>query len=349
MKHILLSLLLFCSVAASAQNEPTQGTTYFLPKTGLRFALLVEKTSYKPGDLAAYSEKYFKKRASTEAETSYRIVGQSLSTYALPDTAKRYTLVIDRKRSVLNVDLDENNILKAVNDKGRSYAEPTPFRAAPKTAHLNPQDYLTEDILSAGSRAKMAQLLAQEIYDIRDSRNLLTRGEAEFMPKDGEQLKLMLQQLSQQEQALTSMFLGTTTVDTVEQEVLFVPEKKTAKELLFRFSQKLGMVDKDDLAGTPYYISITDEHVIQPLKEAMPEEKVKKAKDDIGLNVNMPGRIRVEVLHNGRAGQTYHVQAAQFGRIESLSADLFGKKMLTQIVLNPINGNVESIKTQPID
>lgn len=347
MKQIFLLIALFCSLTAGAQTQPTQGTTYYLPKTGLRFSLLIEKTTYKPGDLAVYSEKYFKKRVATEPSTTYRIVGQSLSTYGLPDTTKQYTLTFDRKRSVLNAALDENNVLKAVNDKPRTYEKPAPFVAAPKRKAPSAQEYLTEDILSAGSRAKMAQLLAQEIYDIRDSRNLLTRGEAEFMPKDGAQLQIMLQQLTNQEQALSSMFTGTTEVDTVEQEVLFVPEKEVQKQLLFRFSKKLGMVDNDDLAGTPYYISVTDEHIIQPLKEAIPQEK--KSKEDIGLNVNIPGQIRVQLIHDGRTEGNYHVLAAQFGRLEALSAELFGKKMLTMIVLNPINGSVESIKTQPID
>lgn len=347
MKRLLLSIALLSSLSAGAE-VPVQGTSYYLPKTGLRFSLLVEKTTYKPGQLAAYSEKYFKVRPELSQKVSYRLVGQGLSTYAVADSAKHYTLTFDRKRSVLNAELDENGILKAVNAKGLSYKMPADFSPAPKQAKPNPNDYLTEDILNAGSHAKMAQLLAQEIYDIRDSRNMLTRGEAEFMPKDGAQLKLMLQQLNQQEEALTSLFTGTTEVDTVEQFIYFVPQKEVRNAVLFRFSKKLGLVDNDDLAGVPYYINIADEHIVQPLKEAMPESE-KKHKEDIGLNVNMPGRITVQLVHEGKALKTYHILAAQFGKVESLSAELFGKKMMTFITLNPINGNVESIKTEPIE
>ena len=45
------------------------------------------------------------------------------------------------------------------------------------------------------------------------------------MPKDGEQLKIMLAQLNTQERALTQAFEGTTVKDTTEQVVTIIPEK----------------------------------------------------------------------------------------------------------------------------
>ena len=62
---------------------------------------------------------------------------------------------------------------------------------------MNPRRYLTEEILAAGSTAKMAELTAREIYDLRENRSLLIKGQADFMPQDGQQLKLMLQQHNQ--------------------------------------------------------------------------------------------------------------------------------------------------------
>lgn len=54
----------------------------------------------------------------------------------------------------------------------------------------------------------MAELVAKEIYNIRESKNALVRGQADNMPKDGAQLKLMLDHLDEQEQAMTEMFSG---------------------------------------------------------------------------------------------------------------------------------------------
>ena len=74
-------------------------------------------------------------------------------------------------------------------------ALPERFVPAPKQPQPNPNDYMNEDILSAGSTAKMAELTAKDIYDIRESRNQLARGQADFMPKDGTQLRIMMENL----------------------------------------------------------------------------------------------------------------------------------------------------------
>jgi hypothetical protein len=63
----------------------------------------------------------------------------------------------------------------------------------------------------ANSTAKMAELVAKEIYSIRESKNALLRGQADNMPKDGEQLRIMLEKLEEQERAMTEMFTGTKT------------------------------------------------------------------------------------------------------------------------------------------
>ena len=70
----------------------------------------------------------------------------------------------------------------------------------------NPRDFLTEEILMASSTAKMAELVAKEIYNIRESKNALLRGQADNMPSDGAQLKIMLDNLNLQEEAMTEMF-----------------------------------------------------------------------------------------------------------------------------------------------
>ena len=44
------------------------GSSYFLPKTALRFTLLVEKTTYKPGEFNQYAERYLKKPVPSEEQ-----------------------------------------------------------------------------------------------------------------------------------------------------------------------------------------------------------------------------------------------------------------------------------------
>ena len=75
MKKILLAAILGCSIlTANADNPVTDGSSYFLPKTALRFTLLLEKTTYTPGEFSQYAERYLKKPAALEEQKTYRIL-----------------------------------------------------------------------------------------------------------------------------------------------------------------------------------------------------------------------------------------------------------------------------------
>ncbi len=348
-------LMLFGTILATiAGNAQVEGTRYYLPRTEMRFQILIEKSTYTPGEFATYSERFLKKTANEKSATSYEVVGIKMYTTAIPDSAKCYVVPVDKKHTIFNVDLDRSGVLLAINTKGKEVAPAESFTPSPKVAAVNPRDYMSEEILAAGSTAKMAELTAREIYDIRSSRNELTRGEAEYMPKDGDQLKIMLDNLNRQENILLQMFQGTVEKDTIEQEIVYCPkgnggneEAEGESDILFRFSKKLGLVDSDDLAGAPYRLNIENLKVIPELHTAVDGEK--KSKEPTGITVNMPGKIKATITAGNRPISTFELYAAQYGRLELLSDNLFGKKMLTKLRLNPITGYVESIETEPLD
>ena len=344
MKKLFVTLILWNTILSAAAQQPVTGTTYYLPKTALRFSFLIEKTTYEPGQFAVYAERYMKKDVPLTASKTYRIVNYDMQPIAVPDSSKQFTLLLDKKISINQIDRSDEGILLAVNAEGKRISKPLRFQPAKHPSELNPRDYMNADILTATSTAKMAELIAQEIYDIRDSRNQLSRGQAENMPKDGEQLKIMLRNLDTQETALNQVFEGTTRRDTLEKVITLIPVKGTEKTLLFRFSRKLGITDADDLAGVPYYLIIEDQNQV-PDQMAGPEEN-KKAKEDFGLNVNIPDKIRVQLTCQGETLKTYEVLASQFGKTENLSADLFGKKLTSKLILNPLTGGIESIQNE---
>ncbi len=202
---------------------------------------------------------------------------------------------------------------------------------------------MNEETLAAGSTAKMAELTAQDIYEIRESRSLLVRGQADNMPKDGEQLRLMLNQLDLQDRALSSLFVGTYDRDTIQQTFTVVPSANVAHETLFRFSQKLGLVDCDDLAGVPYYINIEDLKTV-PLPEA--EESKKKQKPVYGIFINVPGRLRSVVSDSKGSLVSNDFPAGQFGNVELLSGALFNRRYTTRLLLNPLSGAIEHLDAE---
>ncbi len=347
MKTLTIALLLFVSgcqtLLAQRSKDVAEGTAYYLPRTELRFTVKIEKTSYTPGEFAVYAEKYMKmNNVSMKPSVTYRILGLDINSVGERDTSKFYMLPTDSKHNIQTVDIDDNSVLLAVNADPKIVEQPVPFKPAPKPARLNPRDYMNEDILSAGSSAKMAELCAFEIYDIRDSRSLLNKGQADFMPKDGEQLRIMLANLETQENALMQLFSGITERDTMEAVVKFVPVKEVDRQLLFRFSKWMGITDADDLGGNPYYISVEDKHVTPSIHDELLSRK--KAKDNGGLYVNLPGKIQVTLYKGNEQWAAYELYAAQFGTVAALDEDLFGKKLFTSVVLNPVTGNLESIE-----
>ena len=215
------------------QREPVLSSTH-------RVALYGEdgKDILYAGRVCRLCRKIYEGEKRQHAAICYlRMLGLDINSEGERDTSKFYVAPVDSKHNIQTLELDDNGVLLAINAEPKQIKERVPFKPAPKPAPLNPRDYMNEDVLSAGSSAKMAELCALEIYDIRDSRSLLSKGQADFMPKDGEQLKIMMRNLDEQESGLMQLFTGVTVKDTIETEIVFVPNKETDRQLLFRFSK----------------------------------------------------------------------------------------------------------------
>lgn len=355
-KPICLALLGLGSImAASAQTEVApytpgvtpNGITYFLPRTGFHLTITARRTSYQPGEYAAYAERYLRQKGVVQKTyDEWELTGLTITDYGEADPSKAYTIALNPKSAAPLVSLAPDGRLLAVNtDQAPAIATlSTPSVTPDPVKQVRGADYKTEEILSAGSKAKMAELTAAEIYDIRENRSLLTKGQADFMPKDGEQLRLMLAQLDEQEAGLLQLFRGTTTSETHVFTIDYVPQGDVDRHVLFRFSKHLGLVDSDDLAGVPYYISVTDLHALpaeQPDPSAKPGKAAKEVKD---LRYIVPGKAKVTISRDDATLYTGTFVMGQYGRIEHLGGDLFNKKYTTRVWLSPENGGVTKIE-----
>jgi len=356
MKRLLIALsFIICHLSFSPVGAQTQlseyrpgmtqeGLVYFLPKTAVRISVLVEKTTYQPGDFARYAQRYLRLSDVSQApSTGYRVVGVSQTAVAVADTAKCYAVKFDIRSIAAQAQLSADGCLLAINaDPVADVAQPEPFLPAPQRPMLNPRELLGEEILSAGSTAKMAELTAQEIYDLRENRSLLIKGQAEYNPKDGEQLKVMLRELDDQERALSSMFRGVTTVDTTEHILWMIPAGPIGRQVLFRLSQTDGMVDSDDLSGDPFYITVEDLHTVPPVDPMAAQAKKKKV--EAGVYVNVPGRMKVTIFRGIEPIDTKEHPAPQFGNVELLSGSLFNKRYTTHLWLDPLTGATQRLQ-----
>ena len=354
---VLLAIAsLFCTTV-SAQTELTkyrpgvtsEGAVYFLPKTGIKVKVLLEKSTTTPGDFCNYAERYLRQsNVPLEVITTYRVIDIQQMPFAMIDSTKAFAIKFAPKTIAPNVALSDDGRLLAINATPHAQAEePAPFTPAPKPRKVNPRQYMTQEMISAGSTAKMAELVAAEIYDLRENRNLLIKGQADFMPKESAQMQLMLTQLDNSEKALAHLFVGTTERDTTEYEFCVEPTTTLEKQVLFRLSQKLGIVDADDLSGVPYYISVENLNtVLVPEEDVETPKKKKKEAPESGVYVNIPGKMRSTIYQGINPIKSTDMPAPQFGNVELLSGQLFDKHYTTHLWLNGLTGSVERLEAE---
>jgi len=339
---------------ASAQTQlseyrpgvTTEGAIYYLPKTAIRLKVQVEKARYQPGDFALYAQRFLRLNdVSMEPKTTYRVVSVTAESVGVPDTSKVFAVRFNTKTVATNMALSEEGLLLAINADPHTQELSPAFKPAKKPAKVNPRQFMSEDILAAGSTAKMAELSAREIYDLRENRSLLIKGQADFMPNDGAQMQLMLSQIEQQDRALTEMFQGTTECDTTEHVITVIPTAPVIRGVAFRLSQFAGLVPEDDLSGVPYYINIEDISNLPSIDEEA-AAKAKKKQVQSGIYVNVPGKMQVSIYKDNQRLYSSQMPAPQFGRVELLSGELFDKHYTTRLWLSPISGAVERLEAE---
>jgi hypothetical protein len=236
------------------------------------------------------------------------------------------------------VELTNDGIIKAINTT--SPIEKTPATPITNTAkkRIDPRSFMTEEILSTASTAKMAELVAKEIYNIRESKNSLTRGQADYMPKDGAALKLMLDNLDEQEQAMMQMFAGITNREDKTLTIRVTPTEDMKDKVAFRFSKKLGVVSDENLAGEPIYLSVINQETLPPA-----DEKAKDKRKVDGVIYNIPGKALVTVASPTKRYFKGELLITQFGTTEVLVDNLFNKKINTRVLFDPNNGKIVKI------
>ena len=355
--NIRNSVLLFClalgvtPLAAQGTSAPYQpgitqdAVSYWLPKTQLTVTVTVQKQTFKPGEFSRYAERYLRLNdVRDKAEEVWSISDVSISATGIPDKERLYTLAFPSKGNRPYIELTRDGIISAVNTHvEESVAKTAPAQIKEKEKRLNPQEFMTEEILMAGSTAKMAELTAKEIYNIRESRNAITRGQADFIPTDGESLKFMLESLSAQEAALLTLFVGTSETEDVTFTINVTPDEAVSKQILFRFSTKLGVLPVDNLAGEPVWIDITDRNMTEVYSAAKKSQSGSSKKETSFLFYRIPGRAVVKVYNNRTEFTEQEIQIAQFGKVEVLSTTIMGKTADTRITFDTTTGNVKGI------
>ena len=335
--YIALASALLIANTMAAQTEVTvgmmhgkdYGVTYMLPRTELEIVINATRHTYTPGEFCRYADRYLRlSDVSGEAGEYWTLDNVRLRPAGVPDKDKVYFVKLKDKTTAPLMELTEDGIVRSIN---LPFSGDRPRKGAPartddeRERTVDPRRFLTEEILMAGSTAKMAELVAKEIYNI-----------------DGEQLKLMLDNLNLQERAMTEMFSGKVMEDPQTITIRITP-REMKDEVAFRFSRKLGVVDKDDLAGEPFYLSITD---LGTVPRPAAEEGGKNKKELEGVAYNVPGRAQVTLVQGNETLFDDELPITQFGGIEYLAPVLFNKNTVTKVQFDTTTGGLLKIERE---
>ena len=353
MKQSILALcaLALCPAAVNAQNTQRLSATkaneyalvYSLPTTALSVTLEAEVTTKKPGEFYKYAKRYLNLDNPLTAEShSARLLSAAIGTRGIPDEDERYTVQF-KSGAPTYILLSPDGIPLAVNTE-ETFKAPAPELPVSKGALPTPleapaaRQVVSQEMMQSQSTAKRAELAAQAIFAIRQTRSELVSGQAETMPPDGKSLQLMLDNLEAQEQALIAMFMGTTSTRTDVATYTVVPEAEMKNYVLARISALDGLVGTDDLSGAPVTLSVIPtskgELPVNDKGETIPFPKN-------GFAYRIPGEARVSVSYDGETFADDTEQIAQFGVVYGLSPSTIGDKKAPQyVILDPATGAV---------
>lgn len=350
---MILGLSLLASINGLAQTEVSdytpgvnaEGVTYFLPRTLIEITLNAEKEVYTPGDFCDYANKFLRMQGiSNTPKTIWSIKSMTVKTVGVRDPQKGFTVKLKDKSIASLLELSDEGVLLSINQPEKPEAATPGNGNGQASKEIDPKDFLNEEILSSTSTAKMAELVAKEIYNIRDSRNAILRGQTENVPKDGEALKIILTNLDEQEAALIAMFKGQTKTTKEEITIQLSPDNADNEEnVLYRFSNKLGVLDTDDLSGSPVYYSIKN---LTDLPQPVEDKKAKKVKRPQGIVYNVPGKVLLKIFDNKNVLYEEEIPVAQFGNTDVLAADLFNKGANTRVTFDPSTGSIRKIERE---
>jgi len=330
MKRILLTSMLLCiSLFSFAQllterlstaTDTARGIVYLLPKTILQIEVDTKCIQETPGMYFQYADRFLGMKEVIQNESiRYEITGFRLTTKTIPDTSQAYLISTGKKGKNITITLTPEGYMKSINGSRENEMHPQDVsneaitKNSPKSWETPGSSIFTKEMQQANSTAKMAELAANQLFTIRDTRfNMLTQ-DADKTPSDGRSYEIVLSELNRMESAYLELFKGK--VAESNQTFAYTMEpKKDSTDILLRFSLFKGILDKNNLGGNPIFIEV------KPLPVAAEKLRVDKAATPRGLYYRVPGRAVINITDGKDVLFTKEVTVPQFGRVLSLPA-----------------------------
>ena len=326
------------------ENKPIKNGTsifYALPKNELNIKIKTIHTWHKKGPFYRYAGRFLAEdNIITEDHDFWSIKSIDIENNSIIDTTQIFQIKPSKNSIAQLITLNQKGIICSINsnEKLSEHTKEENFFVKHNSPNFNfDKSVLGEEALIANSTAKMAELAAKQIYQIRENRILLLTGDLDF-PSDSESLKILLDEMNKTEQKLLELFIGKKIEETYTKEISFLPKSNT-DEILIRFSDEIGLVAKDDLSGEPIYIKVSSAKTNLNLHP--------KKKEKNGLHYRFPATADISIYNASTVFIDARYTIAQFGDILILPQTLL--KNRNQIIFDENNGQLIQIKTKQED
>lgn len=328
-----------------AEKHNEYGLIYSLPSTALEIEVTAVKQTFKGGPYYQYAKKYVgTDKVIMEDSDLWSIESVKITPYGVADPESEYLMQL-KPGALTYIGVADDGMLLSINTEPEALPKRKNVTQNEEVVAPTGKEYLQyvgEDFIAAQSSFKQAQMLAEELMEIREAKRDLTRGTAETMPTDGKQLELMLNSLAQEETALMQAFTGSETRCRITRSFTYLPSEE-GKNVLFRLSDFDGFVAADDYSGEPVYINVKVTNEGELPTDDKGEAK-KMPKDAVAYCI--PGTAEISLSFNGKNIYSKEFQFAQFGVVFGLNPAIFtDKKDPSCAVFDPITGNVKEIKS----
>lgn len=328
-------------LTADKHNE--YGLVYTLPITAFEIEVTAVKEVRMAGPFYKYAKRFVgDEKAVPQNGVNWSIESIKVRSYGVPDTETKYLMQL-KPGATTFISVADDGMLLSINKETKlpeiKETPIVPIEGEPTTGREY-LEFVNEDFTAATSSFKQAQILADELMEIRDSRLSLTRGTAETMPTDGRQLELMLQSLEKQEKALMRAFNGNIWKERVVRKFTYIPEDDS-RRILFRLDNVKGPVGASEKSGKPVYVSLDVVEEMEMPKDAKGEDK-RIPKDAVIYCI--PGSAELNIYSEDKKYFAKSFELSQYGVVFGLSPSLFtDKKDPSFAVFNPATGALVEI------
>lgn len=331
----------------NALKSNDYGVVYSLPITQLDFEFEFSKTTYTRGEYYQYAKQYLSiDNAILEDRTVYKLEDIKVDNKGIPNKNESYLIKFKSNSVEPYVYLTKDGLICAINETPNITETVKAARIQEAVApSVNAQSLLTEEILLAGSRSKQAELIAKQIFALRLSRTDILTGEAENMPPDGEAYKLVMNQINMQEKALVELFSGSVKTEYETKTISVMPKYENIdREVLMRFSEKLGLVNADDLSGEPIYLSLINKNPQPEVVLTDREMRQLQKKFSEGLVYNIPSKAQLTLTYRNEVFSNKEVDVVQYGTQDVLTSRMFdSRRQPIKVIFYPELGAIKQI------